>query len=77
MRWEGHVAHTGEMGNEYNILVGKPKGKRPLGRPKHKCEDNVTLNLKQTGCEFNWLGTGSCEHGNELSDSIKGGQFLD
>jgi len=38
-RWPGHVARMGEMRNEYKVLVGKPEGKRPLGRPKHRWED--------------------------------------
>jgi hypothetical protein len=37
----------GDMTNAYKILVGKPEGKRPLGRPKHRCEDNITTNLKE------------------------------
>jgi hypothetical protein len=36
MRWAGHVAQTGEKRNAYRILVGKPEGKRPLGRPRHR-----------------------------------------
>jgi len=36
MRWAGHVARTGEMRNAYNNLVGKPEGKRPLGRPRRR-----------------------------------------
>jgi hypothetical protein len=41
MRWVGHVAHMGEMKNAYKIVVGKPNGKRPLGRPRRKWEDNI------------------------------------
>jgi hypothetical protein len=40
MRWAGHVAREGEMRNTYNILVGKPEGRRPLGRPRCRCDDN-------------------------------------
>jgi hypothetical protein len=40
MRWAGHVAYMGDMRNVYNILVGKPEGKKPLGRPRHKWENN-------------------------------------
>jgi len=36
MRWARHIACVGEMRNAYNILVGKPEGKRPLGRPRHR-----------------------------------------
>jgi hypothetical protein len=38
MKWEGYVAHMGEMSNAHNILVGKPEGKRPLGRSRHRWE---------------------------------------
>jgi len=41
MRWAGHVARMGEMRNAYKILVGKPEGKRPLGRPKRKWVVNI------------------------------------
>jgi len=41
MRWAGHVAHMGEMKNAYSILLGKPEGKRPLGRPRHRWEDSI------------------------------------
>jgi len=43
MRWAGHVAHMGEMTNANNILVEKPEGKRPLGRPRHRCGDNIRV----------------------------------
>jgi len=41
MRWAGHVARTGERRGVYSVLVGKPEGKRPLGRPRHRWEDNI------------------------------------
>jgi hypothetical protein len=41
MRWAGHVARMGEKRNMYRLLVGKPKGKRPLGRPRCKWIDNI------------------------------------
>jgi hypothetical protein len=37
----------GEKRNAYNILVGKPKGKRPFGRPKHRWEDNIRIDLRE------------------------------
>jgi hypothetical protein len=40
MRWAGHVARMGERKGVYRVLVGKPEGKRPLGRPRHRWEDN-------------------------------------
>jgi hypothetical protein len=45
MRWAGHVAHTGEKRNAYRVLVGKPEGKRSLGRPRHRWEDNIKMDL--------------------------------
>jgi hypothetical protein len=41
MRWAGHVARMGEKWNTYRLLVGKPNGKRPLGRPRHEWVDNI------------------------------------
>jgi hypothetical protein len=52
MRWEGHVAWMGEMRNACRILVGKPEGKRPLGRPRRKWVDNIKMGwygLDRTG----------------------------
>jgi len=43
MRWAGHVARRGEGRGVYRVLVGKPEGKRPLGRPRHRWEDNINL----------------------------------
>jgi hypothetical protein len=50
MRWAGHVAHMGEKRGIYRILVGKPEGKRPLGRPRHRWEDNIKMDLKEMEC---------------------------
>ena len=41
MRWAGHVARMGEGRGVHRVLVGKPEGKRPLGRPRHRWEDNI------------------------------------
>jgi len=41
----------GEMRNSYGILVEKPEGKRPFGWPKHKCEDNIRMDIKEVGWE--------------------------
>jgi hypothetical protein len=46
MRWAGHVARMGEERKVYKVLVGKPEGKRPLGRPRHKWEDGIRMDLK-------------------------------
>ena len=50
MRWAGYVVCLGERRGIYRVLVGKPEGKRPLGRPRHRWKDNITLDLKEVGC---------------------------
>jgi len=50
MRWAVHVAHMGERRGGYRVLVGKPGGKRPLGRPRHRWEDNIKMDLQEVGC---------------------------
>jgi hypothetical protein len=47
MRWAGHVMQMREMRNVYNIFVGKPEGKRLLGRPRRRWEDNIRMNLRE------------------------------
>jgi hypothetical protein len=47
MRWEGHVARMGKKRNAYRLLVGKPEGKRPPGRPKHRWLDNIKMDLER------------------------------
>jgi hypothetical protein len=49
MRWAGHVAHVGEERKVYGILVGKPEGKRPLVRPRHRWEDGIRMDLGEIG----------------------------
>jgi hypothetical protein len=49
MRWAGHVARMGEGGNVYRVLVGKPEGKRPLGRPRRRWEDGIKMDLTEIG----------------------------
>jgi hypothetical protein len=49
MRWAGQVARIGKERNAYRILVGKPEGKRPLGRPKRRWVNNIKLDLRQVG----------------------------
>jgi len=56
MRWAGHVARIGTKRGVYVVLVGKPGGKRPLGKPRHRWEDNIKIDLQEgvwTG--FIWL----------------------
>ena len=50
MRWAGHIESMGERRVVYRVLVGKPEGKRPLGRPRRRWEDNIKLNLQEVGC---------------------------
>jgi hypothetical protein len=45
MRWAGHVARMGEKRGAYRILVGRPEGRRQLGRPRCRCEDNIKVDL--------------------------------
>jgi hypothetical protein len=49
MRWAGHVARTSENMNPYMIFVGKPEGRRPLGRPRRRWEDNIKVDLREVG----------------------------
>jgi hypothetical protein len=56
MRWAGHVARTGERRAVYKILVGKPVGKRPLGRPRCRWEGNIQMVLQEVGCGgMDWI----------------------
>jgi hypothetical protein len=47
MRWVGHVARMGEGRGVYRVLVGRPEGKRPLGRPRLRWEDNIKMDLRE------------------------------
>jgi hypothetical protein len=49
MRWAGYVACVGEKRKVYKVLVGKPKGRRPLGRPRRRWEDGVRMDLREIG----------------------------
>jgi len=49
MRWAGHVTRMGEDRGVHRVLVGKPEGKRPLGRPRHRWEDNIKMDLQEVG----------------------------
>ncbi|KAJ4444148.1 hypothetical protein ANN_05937 [Periplaneta americana] len=49
LRWAGHVACMGESRNAYTVLVGRPEGKRPLGRPRRRWEDNIKMDLREVG----------------------------
>jgi hypothetical protein len=50
LRWAGHVARMRERRGAYRALVGKPEGRRPLGRPRRGWEDNIKMDLREVGC---------------------------
>jgi hypothetical protein len=50
IRWAGHVARMGEGRVVYRVLVGKPEGRRPLGRPRCRWEDNIRMDLREVRC---------------------------
>jgi len=82
MRWVGHVARMGERRGVFRFLVGKPEGKRPLGRPRRRWEDNINMNLQEVGCgSVDWIelvqDRDGCKWGNEPSRSIICGEFFD
>jgi hypothetical protein len=49
MRWAEHVARMGEEKNVYRVLMGKPEGKRPLVKPRHRWEDGIRMDLREIG----------------------------
>jgi hypothetical protein len=49
IKWVSHVARMGEIRNAYKILVGKPEGKRPFERPGRRWEENIIMDLRETG----------------------------
>jgi len=57
MRWAGHVARMGEERGVYRVLLGKPEGKRPLGRPRRRWVDNIRTDLQEVRCGYvDWIG---------------------
>jgi hypothetical protein len=59
-RWAGHVAQMGEKRNVYRLLLGKPEGKRPLGRPRHRWIDNIKVDLLKIRLSVvDWIESGS------------------
>jgi hypothetical protein len=79
MRWTGQVARMGEGRGVYKGLVGRLEGKRSLGRPRRRWEDNIKMDLREIGIDgMKWIQLAQksptasfCEHGNEPSGSIK------
>jgi len=56
LRWAGHVAGMGVRRGVYRVLVGKPEGNIPLGRPRRRWEDNIRMDLQEVGCEgTDWI----------------------
>jgi len=56
IRWAGHVARMGERRGVCRVMVGKPEGKRPLGRPRHRWEDKIKMDLQVVGCwDMDWI----------------------
>ena len=63
MRWVGHVARMGEEKEVYRFLVGKPEGKRPLGRLRRRWVDNIRMDLREVGCGYmDWIGLAQDRH---------------
>ena len=56
MRWAGHVARMGERKGVCRVLMGKPEGKRPVGRPRRRWEDNIKMDLQEVECGgMDWI----------------------
>jgi hypothetical protein len=57
MRWAGNIARIGKKRTAYRLLVGKPKGKRPLGRQRPRRVDNIKMDFVEIGCSgLDWIG---------------------
>ena len=55
MRWAGHAARVGEGRDVHRVLVGKPEGKRPSGRPRRRWEYNIKMDLQEVGGGGDWM----------------------
>ena len=79
------MAHMGEGRGVHRVLVGKPEGKRPLGRLRRRWEDNIKVDLQEVGEGGDWMElaqdrsqvVGTCEYGDKPLVSVKCGEFLD
>jgi len=57
MRWAGNVARIGEERGVYRVLLGKPEGRRPMGRPRRRWVNNIRMDLQEVGCGYtDWIG---------------------
>jgi hypothetical protein len=71
MRWAGHVARIREKRNAYRLLVGKPEGKRPLGRPRRRWVDNIKMDLGEVGWgDVDWIGLAKDRNRRALVNSV-------
>ena len=52
MRWAGHVVRMGEERGVHRVLLGKPEGRRPLGRPRRRWVDNIRIDIQEVGCGY-------------------------
>jgi hypothetical protein len=86
MRWAGHVARMGERRGVYRVLVGKPEGKRSLGRTRRRWEGTIKMDLQEVGCgRVDWIELGPdrdrwgvfVDAVMNLWGSIKYGEFLE
>jgi len=68
MRWAGHVARIVEDRVLYRVLVGKPEGKSPLGRPRRRWVDNIRMDIQEVGCGYmDWIGLAQDRDWNKLN----------
>jgi len=57
LSWARHVARMGEERGVYRVLLGKPEGRRLLGRPRRRCVDNIMMDLQEVECgHMDWIG---------------------
>jgi len=57
MKWAGHVTRMGEERVVYRVFLGKPEGRRPMGRPRRRWVENIKMDLQVVGCGFmDWIG---------------------
>jgi hypothetical protein len=56
MRWVGYVAHMRQSRGVYRLLMGKPEGKKPLGKPRRRWENNIKMDIQEVGCGV-WIGS--------------------
>ena len=84
-RWEGHVAPMGESKGAYKIFMGKPKKRRPLGKPRRSLGEVIKMDLREVGwghglgrsCSGQGQVVGFCKCGNEPWGSIKSEKYLE